>query len=278
MGEPPKIDRLFDSIDDGLMSLLGRIARRSSPFSLTGRLIRLPLRLVPRSAVVPVLSGINRGMRWVAGSASTNGSWIGTYEVDHIAALAQFVRPGAVVYDVGANVGYYTLALSTLVGDSGHVYCFEPDARNAFMLRRHIQMNNLRNVTFVQAAVSRSSGLVGFGGRGEGAKISSESSYLLPSISLDSFLAVGNPSPSFIKIDIEGGECDALAGAVSILSKGKAVWMLATHGPSLRLRCCEFMANFGYRYVGFDGISDPGEAADFIAIPASFDRSKPNQA
>lgn len=249
------------------MSMLG-VLSKSSPFSLGGRILRLPLLLVPRSAVVPVLSGVNRGYRWIAGAAETNSCWIGNYETDHVAAMQLIVRPGMTVYDVGANVGFYTLALARLVGNTGRVYSFEPDARNAHLLCRHVEMNKLGNVTIVQAAVSEKSGTVGFQPAKSQGKVSIESSYWVPSISLDDFVAAGNPIPDFIKVDVEGFECNVLSGAASILSKAQAAWMLATHGEHLRTNCREIMSQSGYRFSSFDLKTDPATNSDFMAVPS----------
>ena len=219
------------SISNGILKI--------SPFSFAGRAIRLPLRLVPRNVVVPVLGGINRGMRWITGAGTTNGCWIGNYEADHVKALRQLVPPGSIAYDLGANAGFYTLALSRLVGESGHVYCFEPEAGNAYLLRRHIELNRLRNVTFVQTAISDSTGMVGFDAplKSASGEITSGGSYLIPSISLDEFIAAGNPAPSFIKMDIEGAEQMALEGAKNLLSKQRPAWLVATHTDELTASC-----------------------------------------
>jgi FkbM family methyltransferase len=248
---------------------LSSAVSRISPFSFAGRILRFPLWLVPRSAVVPVLSGINRGRRWVAGASSTNSSWIGTYEQDHARALQRMVKPGAVAYDVGANVGYYSLALATLVGSTGRVFCFEPEARNMNLLRRHVEMNHVTNATLVQAAVSSGAGLVGFEGDNEQGHIGGSSSYFIPSLSLDEFIARGNPSPSFVKMDIEGAERWALDGAKDLMARREAIWMLATHSAELRVHCAELFTALGYRLAGFDGVSAPGSAADFLAFPPS---------
>jgi FkbM family methyltransferase len=217
--------------------------------------------------VVRVATGINKGKLWITGTGPTNGCWIGTYEADHTVALLNLVRPGMIAYDVGANAGYYTLALSSLVGDTGHVYSFEPEARNADALRRHIQLNRLRNVTLVQVAANDRSGMVGFQGTSATGSISSHDEYKVPCISLDEFVAAGNPSPSFIKMDIEGAERAALVGSASILSRGDVTWLMATHSEKLRNQCRALMVDYGYRFGGLDGRGDPGEAADFVAIP-----------
>jgi FkbM family methyltransferase len=219
---------------------------------------------------MPVLGGINRGSRWIAGSGPVQDCWIGGYESDHMDALRKYVKPGAIVYDLGANAGYYTLALSRLVGSAGHVFSFEPDSHNADALRRHIQLNKLTNVSVVQSAVSNASGLVGFTGVGAGAEISSGSNeYLIPTITLNQFISWGNPSPSFIKMDIEGAEHMALDGATTILAERVAVWLVATHSVKLRIDCQAKMAEYGYRFLALDCVSDGAESGEYMAVPSA---------
>jgi FkbM family methyltransferase len=246
------------------MSGLAAIADRVSHRTLAGRALRLPLRLVPRSAVVRVLGGINRGMRWVAGAGPTNACWLGNYEEDHTPALRQVVRPGMVAYDLGANAGFYTLALSKLVGDSGRVFSFEPDARSVSYLRRHIHLNKIENVTVVQAAISSSAQIVAF----DGWTVIQKSTYLVPAVSLDEFIGAGNPVPDFIKMDIEGAEFAALEGAQDLLSRAQPTWLLATHSRELTESCKGFLRQRGYRFTGFDCLSDPGEVGDFMVLPS----------
>lgn len=241
--------------------------KKTSPFSLRGRILRMPLWLVPRSAVVRVLTGVNRGRRWIVGASSTNSSWIGTYEQDHSNVLSQLVKPGMTAYDLGANVGFYSLALARLVGAEGRVFCFEPEARNMMILRRHIALNAVSNATLVQAAVSDGAELVGFEGGNEEGHIGSGCNYLIPSLTLDEFIARGNPSPGFVKLDIEGAEAAALAGAQTLLNRRKTTWMIATHSPELRVRCAQIFSELGYRLTGFDCVSEPGDAADFLSFP-----------
>jgi FkbM family methyltransferase len=229
----------------------------------------MPLRLIPKGTVVSVLSGVNRGCKWIVGSASTHSSWIGTFEAARASDLQKLIQPGTIAYDLGANVGYYTLALSSLVGHTGHVFAFEPEARNVDFLRRHIKLNNLRNVTVIQAAVSNSRDLISFEGSRESGRIGAGGSYRIPSISLDEFMTAGNPEPSFIKMDIEGAERLALDGARVILTKATALWMVGTHSPQLRADCREIFRNHGYKIVKDSSRRDPGESNEFLALPNS---------
>ncbi|MDR3740871.1 MAG: FkbM family methyltransferase [Terracidiphilus sp.] len=202
-------------------------------------------------------------MHWVRGGGITNACWIGNYEEDHLAALPLLVKPGMVVYDVGAHSGYYTLALARMVGATGHVFAFEPESRNVHYLRCHVELNGLRNVTVVQVAVSDKTGMVGF----EDIHFSKKSQYLVPTMSLDEFIAAGHPLPSFIKMDIEGAEWLAMLGATAILKKAEVAWMLATHSEQIRVDCQAKLAENGYRFTDFDGVTDPGTSPDFLALP-----------
>jgi glycosyltransferase involved in cell wall biosynthesis len=67
--------------------------------------VRLPLRLVPRDRVRTILFGPLKGWRWISGSA-THSAWLGTYEKPVQRLFKQLVKPGMIVFDVGANVGF----------------------------------------------------------------------------------------------------------------------------------------------------------------------------
>src|SRR5689334_1113570 len=93
---------------------------------ILGRAARLPLRLIPSGARMPVLQGPLKGMRWTAG-AHTHGCWLGSYELSKQQLFARTLKPGGVLYDIGANAGFYTLLGSRLLGPEGRVYAFEPN-------------------------------------------------------------------------------------------------------------------------------------------------------
>jgi hypothetical protein len=97
--------------------------------SVVGKVLRLPLRLIPKNKVMRIRQGKMKGMRWVAGS-HTHGCWLGSYEFDKQVFMAERLRPGGVFLDIGAHVGFYTLLGSRLVGDEGKVISFEPCPRN----------------------------------------------------------------------------------------------------------------------------------------------------
>lgn len=117
------------------------------------QLIRLPLKFIPKGRAVPILSGPSRGLKWVTGSG-THGCWLGTYERDRQQRLVEVLKPGECFLDIGANVGFYSLLASRIVGASGQVHSFEPFPRNVEYLKKHIGLNNLQNVTAYAVALS----------------------------------------------------------------------------------------------------------------------------
>ncbi len=120
---------------------------------LLSQLIRLPLKFVPKGLVVPILSGPARGLKWVTGSG-THGCWLGTYERDRQQQLTELLKPGDCFLDIGANVGFYSVLASRIVGATGQVHSFEPFPRNVDYLQKHIELNRLTNVTVHPLALS----------------------------------------------------------------------------------------------------------------------------
>lgn len=204
---------------------------------------------------VRVLAGALKGARWVVGSC-THGCWLGTYEADKQKLFAQYVRPGMIVYDVGANVGFYTLLASRLAGASGHVYAFEPMPRNVSYLERHIRLNDCRNVTVRQAAVGERDGEALFREEASHSQsaLDEKGSLRVRVVALDSQAEVR--PPDVIKMDIEGGEAAALKGAVETLRRHRPVIFLATHGHELHRECSSLLSSIGY------SLTEVGDSGD----------------
>jgi FkbM family methyltransferase len=217
--------------------------------TLFGKVIRLPFKLLPAGAVVRVLRGPARGMRWIADSTA-HGFWLGYWELEIQHRFAARLRPGDVVYDIGAHVGLYTMLSSPKVGPEGHVYAFEPFPRNAGYLRRHIELNRLTNCTVVEAAVSASMGLRKFDPtehRSAG-HLSDSGQITVRSLSIDEFIfgSTGRRPPTAIKIDAEGAEMEVLAGGSRTLTQYSPFIFLETHSEALDLRCCSLLRAAGY--------------------------------
>ena len=134
--------------------------------------------------------------------------WLGTYEPELQAALRELIQPGAVIYDVGANIGYVSLLLAKAAGPEGHVYAFEALPANADQWRRNVALNGMEaRLSLYCGAVTRSAGPVRFlvhtsGGMGKAAGSAGradqyQSEISVPGISLDEFvLRAGQPAAS----------------------------------------------------------------------------------
>jgi FkbM family methyltransferase len=231
---------------------------------LLGRILRLPLRLIPSGTVVPILTTRARGKHWIAGSGP-HSCWLGWNEFRKRALFSREVVADSVVFDIGANVGSYAILASVLVGPKGHVVAFEPVDENVGFLRRHIELNHLENVRVVPAAVSAHTGEVRFAkspDRLQG-RISQRGTDVFPSVSVDEFVQdAGVPAPDFLKIDVEGGELEVLNGATEVLRHVRPVIFLATHSDEVLEQCRRILTGAGYTLASIAGHGD-----EWIARP-----------
>jgi FkbM family methyltransferase len=232
------------------------------------RAIRSPLRLLPPGMVVPILTGRLRGRKWIVGSC-VHSCWIGSYEFDKQRAFAEVTRRGATVLDLGSNVGFYTLLAAELVGSSGRVYAFEPVPRNIDLLRRHIALNRLTNVTVIEAAICELTGRRRFQFHKSAAMghLSEAGQTEVNTVTLDDFVFRWGAAPNSIKIDVEGAEFSVLQGARETLATHRPALLLATHSPALRDRCLDLISEHGY-VVRAIGKNDRERADEFLAIPS----------
>lgn len=213
-----------------------------------GKLLRLPLKLIPDKTVLPILQGKLKGKKWIKGS-SINGCWLGTYEFDKQQLFQKYVKPGMVIYDIGANAGFYTLLSSVLTGNSGKVFAFEPVPKNIYYIKQHLVLNKIENTVVVDKAVSDKITTLKFtlSTNPSMGHFSEEGEIEVETISLDEFVKQGNPPPDLIKMDIEGAEFDALNGAKKILKTKKPIIFLATHGDEVKKKCLGLLKELNYK-------------------------------
>jgi len=232
---------------------------------LWGRLLRLPFKLIPPNLKIPILQGRLRGKLWIAGS-SNNGCWLGSYEYEKRLMFEKNIKKGEIMFDIGANVGFYTLLASILVGEGGKVFAFEPVPRNLQYLHKHMQMNRIGNVSVFEEAISDSAGVVSFEEDSYHSlgHFSQKGSLKVKTVSLDELVLQGRvPVPDCVKIDVEGAEMLVLSGGKELFTKKKPLIFLATHGQDLHDECCRLLKTWGYR---IEGIREK-ESTELIAYP-----------
>lgn len=232
------------------------LTNRFSYQTALDRMLRIPLRLLPETATVRVLSGVNKGCKWIVGS-SVHGCWLGHYESQKQVLVSHLIGPGMTVFDIGANVGLYTLAFARLVGLQGDVWAFEPDCRNVSYLLAHIDRNHLGKVKVVQAVVGGCPDVLPFqrGINSSVGKAGASSAYLVPQVTLDDLWKNGDVrTPDLMKIDVEGAEHDVLEGAQRILAERATRIVLSLHGDDPKRRCGELLRELGYVLYSLDGV------------------------
>jgi len=144
--------------------------------------------------------------------------------------IADLVRPGDTAIDVGANIGYYTLMLSSLVGPTGQVLCFEPEPDNLSELRRNVHLNKLANVKVIEAAVGETNGQCHLTRGINGMVCENGNSDLeVKIVALDSVIDL---RIDLLKIDVEGYEGHVLAGAERLIREHRPAMFVEVH-PTL---------------------------------------------
>jgi FkbM family methyltransferase len=159
------------------------------------------------------------------------------YEPVTDAHLADALRPGMVVLDIGAHVGYYTLVAAQAVGPSGKVHAFEPCAETLALLRTNVRANGFANVEVHPFAAGSGDSERTFHVTG-----SSDSHGLFPHPLTETVrttevrtvrVAQVVPGPvDLVKIDVEGAEFEALEGMGDLLSGEAPMVLIVEWNPA----------------------------------------------
>jgi FkbM family methyltransferase len=135
--------------------------------------------------------------------SSTHGCWLGTYEQENQHLFASLVPANGTLYDIGANVGFYTLLAASR---AKRVIAVEPLAENVAYVKQHLDLNGVCHVGVWPAAVADKEGeepLVAAANRSQG-KLGGEGP-MVRTVTLDRLCGICGP-PALIKVDVEGAE------------------------------------------------------------------------
>ncbi len=155
----------------------------------------------------------------------------GEYSVCEQEVFAQVVNPGALVVEVGANIGAHTVDLSRLAGRDGEVHAFEPQRIVFQTLCANLALNQCTNVHARQAAVGETAGTItvpamdpavrnNFGGVSLRGVTDGETVALVTLDSLDL------PACHLLKVDVEGMEVEVLKGAEQLVQTHRPIMYL----------------------------------------------------
>ncbi len=207
----------------------------------------------------------------------------GHYEPAVAAVFRRHLRQGMTVLDVGANIGVFTMLAASLVGPAGRVLAVEPNEANVRLIEASRRANGFSQVSIAFCAAGRGPGLLSLRtafSNGVTVPLEGELDALLRSRLVPSFPLTAIVPPGwridFIKIDIEGDEHTALAGAADMLRRDRPV-IVSEFSPRL-LRSnsgvepqayADFLTGLGYRMevVHEDGSMEPcPDAASAMAF------------
>jgi len=148
---------------------------------------------------------------------------------------AETVKPGGVIWDVGANMGLFSFASAGLAGPGGRVYAFEPDTFMISLLRRSARLNpQAAPVEVIPCAVSDSISLARFNiamrsrasnfleGFGMSQTGGVREAHTVLTFPLD-WMAEQIPPPDVLKIDVEGAVLGVFRGAAQMLKAKRPV-------------------------------------------------------
>lgn len=175
-------------------------------------------------------------------------------------ALRRHVGEGSVVYDVGANIGFFSLLAARFAGPTGAVESFEPLPAAAAGLRANIALNDARTVHVHEVAVSAGSGRAELLSVDEGSwshladrgwHPRTDAVLEVDLIALDELVAGGLRAPDVVKIDVEGSELAVLDGMRETIESRAPAIICELHETNVEF--VERMDELGYSTQSLDG-------------------------
>jgi FkbM family methyltransferase len=175
----------------------------------------------------------------------------GEYSEYEAAFLCSMLKPGAVVIEVGANIGSLTVPIAKAVGvTEGAVIAYEPQRQSFQMLCANVVLNGLPRVITKNAAVGQRSGFAicpditsatgNFGGIA--VMETTESPFATPIVRLDDEGVV----PNLIKVDVEGMEVDVIIGAKRLITESRPALYVENDRPDKSKELVGTLIGLGY--------------------------------
>jgi FkbM family methyltransferase len=203
---------------------------------------------------------VRRGLRWVLNPSDfvqRDVFWFGakdTWDTFHIKRL---LSPGSLIFDVGANFGYYAITLVNELGDGTRAFAFEPFPPTYARLRRNVELNALEGrVTTLALALSDAAGTAHMQTRNANsgtAALSERGDFDVAVTTMDEFCEQrGVQQLDFIKIDVEGFEDRLLRGAAQTIKRFRPLLLIELNPPVLSMngssveRVVEILRAYGY--------------------------------
>ncbi len=241
------------------LSGLRRIPVLGNLLSWTGR------RFVPSDSLiwVEIKSGPAAGLLIRVNPRTGQNVMLGAGEPAVQDTCRKYLRPGMTFYDLGANIGFFSLIAARIVGSTGRVFSFEADPEIAVRLRENLAYNKFDHATVVQKAVWSEPTTVSFArvdastspDRGLGHVQLDQSptgaTITVEAVSLDSYTAT-HPAPDLLKCDVEGAEVAVFQGAERLLREKRPMLLVEMHNAENYRLLSEKFVDLGYACTSLD--------------------------
>ena len=199
--------------------------------------------------------------------AHLGGIAFGVLETSVQEALIRHLAPGGVLYDIGANVGFFSLLGARLAGPEGHVYALDPAPDNAAAIRHNAALNGLHNVSVIAKAASAApgTGQLQVVDDQSWSKLAEYGEHPLTEqilnvelVAVDDLVAAGEARPpTVVKIDVEGAELAVLEGMRATIDAYRPAIICELHDTHREFLAA--MAARGYRVINLEGTGPIGE-------------------
>lgn len=206
----------------------------------------------------------------------------GVYEHLLLDFLVRYLRPGSVVVDAGANIGTFTLPLSSVVGEKGKVISLEPSPEIFNYLEKNLKLNCIRNVDALNLAASNSTGVKPFYespidryGMGSFIHQFHDNPIQVKTKTIDDILADTNVNTvDLLKVDVEGHEIMVFQGAEKLLTSNMPPlivfefcdWAEEGNTDGKIGGSQEYLRNLGYKIYKLENYLKNKEPIDKIII------------
>jgi FkbM family methyltransferase len=194
-------------------------------------------------------------------------------------AMVRHLGRGGILYDIGANLGFFSLLGAHLSGlQEGHVYAFEAAPRNAEAIRRNAGVNDIHNITVIQKAV------FDHAGQGRLQVVDDQSWSKLEDygphpytervidvelVAIDDLVGSGEiRPPTVVKIDVEGAELAVLRGMRRTVEEHQPAIICELHDTHAEF--LTLIRELGYRAINLEGtnaLDEAGPSAHALALP-----------
>lgn len=162
---------------------------------------------------------------------------LGVFEENEFNWILSQIKPGDVVWDIGANIGLYSV-LCANVDPNVTVHAFEPWPATVEKLKRNVTLNELNNVTVHGVAVSDTVGVTGFVANSQTPgcnHLDTNAVNKVRTVTGEDLLRHGVPIPNVVKVDVEGLEPEVFAGMRSVVETSKPLLIFEVNASKINL-------------------------------------------